>query len=69
MIIDWRIDVGHLLTMLGMFIAIGVAANRRFYRLEKKLDRAEERMRLMWRWFKKVHKIDEDIVSDTDDFD
>ena len=54
--LDWSISVGNLLTLAGSVVAIAAATvtvTSRLSKMEMKLD-------LIWSWYKKQHKIDND---------
>lgn len=57
MVLDWTLNVGHLLTIFG-----GVVAAIAFWRgVDRRLMQIELRTRLIWGWFKREHGINGDV--------
>jgi len=60
---DWTINFGHIITVFGVVLSFVLWVRR----LEKKFDNLsaellvrDQKISLLWAWFKRVHKINGD---------
>jgi len=53
---DTTITLGNVLNIILMFVTVGISA----WRLSMQLRKLQWKMKLIWRWYAKSHKIEDD---------